>query len=447
MTHIIGVIELSSKYRYGLTSRGVPIYLFRPYDETLPEFVVGCSHRDLTRNQIACICICIEANEKPKDKEKPRGNLVRLIGPVGDYASERAALLLHYCPHKKLAETLTVDESQDEQRMELSEATGWCTFHIDPPGCRDIDDAIAFHPTEGMAITIADAAAFIPPNSETDAAARAIGATFYNLDGAVEIPMLPATISEGQASLLPGQRRRGVTLLIANGHETFRLSWITVQHSFTYDTVMHHPIWSTLTDTFHGADSHQIVETLMIRYNAAAARVLKAAGAGLLRVQPEGKAWANLDPNLAFLANEAASYQPASAEGPHGHAGLGLEAYCHASSPIRRYADLANQRILKSLSTVTPHELAEHLNDRTRANRRWTRDLTFLTQVTPGKVHTLDVVWVDDTQVWVPLWKRLLRLRHEQAEEPGYKGRIQIFCDPTQRNWKRRVLTARWPNT
>jgi hypothetical protein len=47
--------------------------------------------------------------------------------------------------------------------------------------------------------------------------------------------------------------------------------------------------------------------------------------------------------------------------------------------------------------------------------------------------------------VWVPAWNRLLRLRHEPSATevtPGAPGRIQIFCDSTRRNWKRRVLTA-----
>jgi hypothetical protein len=52
------------------------------------------------------------------------------------------------------------------------------------------------------------------------------------------------------------------------------------------------------------------------------------------------------------------------------------------------------------------------------------------------------VVPVSPTHVWVPLWSRLLRLRHVPTEPPT---RIAIFCDPTKRNWTRRILTAPAP--
>jgi len=191
----------------------------------------------------------------------------------------------------------------------------------------------------------------------------------------------------------------------------------------------------------------------MIRYNTAAATIFKTAGRGLLRTQKatdDAAGWAAIDPDLASLANEAATYEIADSTGAkeQGHASLGLAAYCHASSPLRRYADLVNQRILKalicgSLSVASiDEEQADHLNQRTKANRRWTRDLTFLNLVTPGKVHSVAVTWISPSNVWIPEWRRIISLRHEEVHPAGYKGTIQIFCDPTKRNWKRRILTA-----
>ena len=78
------------------------------------------------------------------------------------------------------------------------------------------------------------------------------------------------------------------------------------------------------------------------------------------------------------------------------------------------------------------------------ANKRWTRDLTFLTHVVPGKVHTVDVIWLTNEKVWVPAWKRAIKLRHTETVEHagGSVGKIQVFCDPTKRNWRERVLTS-----
>ena len=449
---IVGVLELASKYRYGLTSRGAPLYLFKPYDAKYPDYVVGSAERDTTRNQIAVVEVSPIADPPPHG-QKPRGNLMRLLGPVGDHDAEVAGLLQHYCPYKHgPASPSPSDPTDDENREPIDAANGWVTFHIDPAGCRDIDDAIAYHrESRTWAITIADAAAAVPVDSVIDATAENIGATFYDVAGRVVKPMLPPAISEEQASLLPGQLRRGVTLFCGpDGSQRFGLTWITVAHSFTYESFVRSAL---AFDLEISRDPHDWIEELMIRYNAAAAARLKAAGCGLLRTQSGADAsavanWDAIDPALRFLAAEAARYENACEDVDQSHASLGLAAYCHASSPLRRYADLVNQRTLKALIRHDPapllDDLAGHLNRRTKANRQWTRDLTFLTHVTPGRVHVIDVVWISPTQVWVPAWKRLLRIRHDPVDvpAPGPRAQIEIFCDPTKRNWKQRVLTA-----
>ena len=442
---IVGVLELASKYRYGITSRGAPMYLFRPYDEDQQEYIVGSTERDTTKNQIAVIAA--DPTEKPAEGNKPRANLVRLIGPVGDHAAEVAALLEHYCPKQKAAPIPYVEETEEPGREYIDEEHGWVTFHIDPAGCRDIDDAIAYHPeTRVWAITIADAAAAVPVGSALDSTAKAIGSTFYDLDGRAVRPMLPREVSEDSASLLPGQRRRGVTLFCPpNGPHRFALTQITVDHSFSYESF---PASAVAFDLQISRDPHLWIEELMIRYNTAAAQKLREAGQGLLRTQKptdDAAGWAAIDPELAPLAAEAAVYEMADNTKDQGHASLGLAAYCHASSPLRRYADLVNQRILKALICGLPVDGftdPDHLNERSKANKRWTRDLTFVSLVTPGRVHTVQATFLREGQVWIPEWRRIIRLRHEEARAPGYKGPIQIFCDPTRRNWKRRILTA-----
>ena len=466
-TKIVGVIELASKYKYGFTSRGVPLYLFTPYDAAAPPYIVGSSSKEIHYNQIALIEVVSQCD--PPRVPKGKGNLIKLFGRVGDPVAEREALLIHYCPPvpKGIALTLNLDLGQGsqgkEERQELSAETGWITFHIDPPGCRDIDDAVAFNPTtKTWAITIADAAAAVPVGSAIDLDAQATGSTFYDLDGHAVRSMLPAAISQGSASLLPGERRKGLTLFLDSGQ--FAQTWITVDHSFTYDSFTGSAV---AFDLDISREPHAWIEELMIRYNRAAAAVLKGAGQGLLRVQPidpVDPVIAAIDPSLSA---KGASYVPAlglesgSSQGSQGsqgnqiHASLGL--YCHASSPLRRYADLVNQRVLKAIingkgsqgsqGSQNPSIMADHLNLRAKASKRWQRDLTFMTHVTAGKVHEVGAVWISDTKVWVPEWKRKLQLRHEEVHEIGYHGLIKIYCDPTRRNWKQRILTAPINNT
>jgi len=448
---IVGVLELASKYKYGLTKVGHPLYLFKPYDPAIPDHIVGSSHRDTTKNQIAVITVHPEA---AGNGARPRGNLDRLLGPVGDYAAEKEALLLHYNPSKKQRQDPVPEPllQFDAARIEISAETNWIVFHIDPPGCRDVDDALAFHPETGQwAITIADVASAVPEGSEADFTAALRGTTFYDLEGRVLTPMLPPAISEGYSSLLPGSRKRGLTLFVEDG--SFKPSWITVATTYTYESVLGTPVAAHL-EKFLGpsADPHSWIEVAMIRYNAAAAALLVSKGNGLLRVQPESPITEVKHPALANLLKEAATYETTDVENKC-HASLGLAAYCHSTSPLRRYADLVNQRallcILLPSSTLAAQKLmAVHLNDRMKAARRFSRDLTFLTHVTPGKVHEISVIVMDEQKVYVPLWGRIIKLRHELRPEENAIGNevsIQIYCDPTQRNWKQRVLTAAIP--
>ena len=82
---------------------------------------------------------------------------------------------------------------------------------LDPPGSMDLDQAMALERRDGgyrVWYAIADVAAFVQPGSLLDLEARARVETFYLPDG--RVPLHPAALSEGAASLLPGQDRPAV---------------------------------------------------------------------------------------------------------------------------------------------------------------------------------------------------------------------------------------------
>ncbi len=79
---------------------------------------------------------------------------------------------------------------------------------IDPLGSTDLDQALHLaREADGYRVlyAIADVPAFVKPGGLLDAEARERGQTIYAPDG--RIPLHPAVISEGAASLLPGQLR------------------------------------------------------------------------------------------------------------------------------------------------------------------------------------------------------------------------------------------------
>lgn len=107
-----------------------------------------------------------------------------------------------------------VNEARRAARMvELpdEDATDIPFVTVDPPGSRDLDQAIHIAPSgEGYLVSyaIADTAAFVEPGGAIDTEAQSRGETMYFPD--LRVPLYPALLSEGAASLLPGQLRPAV---------------------------------------------------------------------------------------------------------------------------------------------------------------------------------------------------------------------------------------------
>lgn len=88
----------------------------------------------------------------------------------------------------------------------LPDATDVPFVTIDPPGSRDLDQALHVERRDTgyrVRYAIADVAAWVRPGGAVDAEARRRVVTLYAPDG--RTPLHPPTLSEGAASLLPGQ--------------------------------------------------------------------------------------------------------------------------------------------------------------------------------------------------------------------------------------------------
>jgi len=436
---IVGTLELNSKYRYGMTAKNHPIYLFTPFSESYPPFYVGSAHKDTSQNILAII-------DFDHWKEAcPRGNLQQIIGLAGDLATEEEALAIHASPlrWKKLA---LVEPAPLE-----AHAAG-LTFHVDPPGCKDIDDAITLLPqgaTTQVSIHIADVASWLVANPEL-LRAEQFGQTLYR-DGVAVKPMFPPELSEGTFSLLPGQLRRAFTLQFTWNklekkmeNPEWVLEMIRVTQSFTYHSVTKSMFASELEEICSGiagrniTDSHEWIEQLMLLYNREAAKLLRQKGLGILR-RHAGKherydLYERLGLPATTLAMSAGEYCSAT-ESDTRHWGLGQDVYCHASSPIRRWSDCVNQMVLLG------HEIPirpDHLNIRSKAIKRYERDLTFLRALL-GSSIPLEATVAETGRIWVPAWGRLVKA-DTTGFEPGTAIRVKYFSDATKRNWKRRLV-------
>jgi exoribonuclease R len=82
---------------------------------------------------------------------------------------------------------------------------------VDPPGSMDLDQAVHIATRDGgylVSYAIADVGSFIEPGSALDEELQERGETIYFPDA--RVPLHPAVLSEGAASLLPDQVRPAV---------------------------------------------------------------------------------------------------------------------------------------------------------------------------------------------------------------------------------------------
>lgn len=417
-----------------MTSRNVPMYLFRPLNPKQPLFVVGCSQPNLYVNLLALV--------EPYDMNQriPRGNIVQILGPCGDWNAERKAIQWTHRPHKppKIEGGLTPPSG--EGRLDLR---GFRTLHVDPPGCVDVDDCITFM-DNGFAVTIADVGAWVAANPVLEAFA-AQGETLYEGGRAVR-PLFPIELSEGTFSLLLGEDRFGVSIVYENGkHPYWTRSSVRVTESYTYEDVWQMRELKLAAQCAKGwivgDDPHEWIESLMVSYNAFMAEELIRVSKGVFRghsapnVERMEK-YQSICPQASRLAESAAVYQSFTDRTPHW--GLKLDAYAHTTSPIRRWADVHNQLVLLGKDPVEPIESLNLLN---KATKKYERDLFFLTQLQTPRVMVGTVLEVlqEKSKVWVGDWQRTVTVRTTEFEA-GTQVVLDYYLDMNQPTWKTRMV-------
>lgn len=117
-------------------------------------------------------------------------------------------------------------QAVDRHHAERIDRTDLELVTIDPPGARDLDQALRLERTATgylLYYAIADVAAQIEPGSALDAEARRRGETIYLPDGSV--PLHPLVFSEGLASLLPNEIRPAALWRIETDGNANPVSW------------------------------------------------------------------------------------------------------------------------------------------------------------------------------------------------------------------------------
>jgi exoribonuclease R len=483
---LAGILITRTKTLYGMTSRNVPLFLFHPYDRSYPPMRVAMKAADRTKNHV----ITARFESWERGDTFPRGSLCDTLGPAGSEEAEQKAMEVTASPFWRPSYKAFLEEDHTlpaPNRLLIASPT-WQTINIDPAGCLDVDDTFSWRPllienNYKIAIGIADVDAVISAGSAYDNIARKNATTIYTPEGQAMRPMFPRELSEERLSLRPSaEAKPTISLLFSFNAITgeihspcFQPTLTQNNKTYTYDEAQKSPSAPLLTALTRAiqticpalakedhADPHIWIQALMVFYNLQAAALLKVAKAGILRAhkapdQEKLTSYMSIHPELGIFAMEAAIYTHPSDERTH----FGFSAdYCHATSPIRRYADLFNQRALKAiLACVEPPKpdggLLHHLNKRQKAAKAYSREIIFgriLQQATHTKQVEATVIRTtpEVLTLYVSAWKQIIKAKQKPTTitvAAGQKVEVCYSYDTSQLHWKERILFALAPLT
>lgn len=387
---IIGILELYSKSQYPSNKKGIPTYLFKPFNNCYPYFLVSSSVKHKYKTNILVSIKYLSWTDTI-----PRGELLTIYGSINDFLANEEARIDHYNLHTKPIQLDSINylkHNTDTDRITINLPI----YSIDPVGCRDIDDALSYdYINDGifvLYIHIADVYSVLKEINYLENVNNYSSIYYKNSDFTTKIkPMLPSNISENIASLLENTERKMLSLQIyydMNSNKIQSISFVKtkgiITKNYNYDNIPleFKELYPLIEDIYYkytgtpfiiNSDSHKFIECLMLLYNHTFSKlILEPNNNGIYRSATSTYV-DNIPEHLKFLYRDAAKY--VSTTEPHTI--LGLSTYTHASSPLRRIVDLINQSIYHKQFDFNKKSLLD-INDYQKRLKRFYNDCRLL---------------------------------------------------------------------
>lgn len=198
----VGRIDISDKYAFVvIDSRQVPTDIFVPL-RSLGGALNGQK-------------VIVKITEWAENAKNPTGEIVDVLGNVGDNNTEMHAILAEYdLPYhfpeelEELAEKIPskITQAEIKRRRDMRSIT---TFTIDPADAKDFDDALSIQKLPDgnweIGVHIADVTHYVKPGTEIETEAENRATSVYLVDRTV--PMLPEKLSNFLCSLRPNEEK------------------------------------------------------------------------------------------------------------------------------------------------------------------------------------------------------------------------------------------------
>lgn len=208
---IVRIVERNRRPYVGVAEVGAHQIFVRPDSHRLPAdiYLSKRTYPDVKDGEKVVVRIV----DWTEGSHSPVGELLDILGPVGDNDTEMHAILAEYdLPYRfepeveAAAEAIDghISEREITARRDFRQVT---TFTVDPADAKDFDDALSVRRIRDgvweVGVHIADVTHYVRPNSTIDDEAVARGTSVYLVDRTV--PMLPERLSNELCSLRPDE--------------------------------------------------------------------------------------------------------------------------------------------------------------------------------------------------------------------------------------------------
>jgi exoribonuclease R len=365
-TVLAGILILNKTY--GRSGKRL-LYKCIPDNKSLPVFLVpynvGATFSKVVKNKY------IAFRFLNWDSDHPHGEIKDTLGDVdsleafNEYQLYRRGLHLSLAQFTKaskilikdnelsgIEKILTIPNYQIEDLRSIENV-----FTVDPKDCTDFDDAFSVDTENGVAtinIYIANVFLWLETYGLWEHMTDRVS-TIYLPDK--KRPMLPPILSEDLCSLKQGADRFAFMMSVKYdmqtmkpiGEPVFKNVLVHIQKNYAYEDkkLGKNPAYKVLRTLAQTDDSHDVVAFWMIQMNAAAAEHLRKVNKGIFRIS-DGE---NILEKPMFKGGGMgelfvlpAVYSQVCAP----HSQLGVNAYVHITSPIRRLVDILNQILFQS---------------------------------------------------------------------------------------------------